>query len=123
VERIVENLLVNTARHTPKGTRVWVRLHAEAGGVLLVVEDDGPGVPESQRIQIFEPFRQGGGPRKGRGLGIGLSLVSRFAALHDGWADVIQREGGGSRFRVFLADGEELGASKGAAAPELRAAR
>jgi PAS domain S-box-containing protein len=123
VERIVENLLVNTARHTPKGTRVWVRLHAEAGGVLLVVEDDGPGVPESQRIQIFEPFRQGGGPRKGRGLGIGLSLVSRFAALHDGWADVIQREGGGSRFRVFLADGEELGASEGAAAPELRAAR
>ncbi|MDP9297038.1 MAG: PAS domain-containing protein [Actinomycetota bacterium] len=123
VERIVENLLVNTARHTPKGTHVWVRLHAEAGGVLLVVEDDGPGVPESQRSEIFEPFRQGDGPRKGRGLGIGLSLVWRFAALHDGWADVIPREGGGSCFRVFLADGEESGDSEGAVAPGLRAAR
>jgi PAS domain S-box-containing protein len=109
VERIVENLLVNTARHAPSNTHVWVRLHATTGGVLLTVEDDGPGVPEEKRAEIFEPFRQGGGPRKGRGLGIGLSLVSRFAALHDGWADVIERDGGGACFRVFLAGapGEE----------------
>jgi signal transduction histidine kinase len=100
-----------------------VRLHAQAGGVLLVVEDDGPGVPEDQRSEIFEPFRQGGGPRKGRGLGIGLSLVSRFAALHEGWADVIDRPGGGACFRVFLADGEDSGEPGNAAAPELRAAR
>jgi PAS domain S-box-containing protein len=123
VERIVENLLVNTARHTPKGTHVWVRLHAETGGVLLVVEDDGPGVPEDQRSEIFEPFRQGGGPRKGRGLGIGLSLVSRFAALHDGWADVVDRPGGGACFRVFLADGEDSEEPASVAVPQLRASR
>jgi PAS domain S-box-containing protein len=130
VERIVENLLVNTARHAPAGTNVWVRLHAATGGVLLMVEDDGPGVPEEKRKEIFEPFRQGGAPRKGRGLGIGLSLVSRFAALHDGWADVIERSGGGACFRVFLAgapgaerDPEAESAREPSAEPELRGAR
>ena len=45
VERIVENLLANAARHTPPGTPVWVRLRPKDHGALLVVEDAGPGVP------------------------------------------------------------------------------
>jgi signal transduction histidine kinase len=56
------------------------------------------------RREIFEPFRQGNGSQRGRGLGIGLSLVARFAALHEGWADVVERDGGGACFRVFLAN-------------------
>src|SRR5205085_6187311 len=104
VERIVENLLTNTARHTPADRQVWVRLRAEGNGILLTVEDDGEGVPENLRREIFEPFRQGETGKRRSGLGIGLSLVSRFAGLHDGWADVVDREGGGACFRVFLAD-------------------
>jgi PAS domain S-box-containing protein len=128
VERIVENLLTNTGRHTPAGTHVWVRLRAEGDGVLIAVEDDGAGVPESARREIFEPFRQGSGPRRGRGLGIGLSLVARFAALHDGWADVVERDGGGACFRVFLANAAPTatGSSDGRKTPDatqLNAAR
>jgi signal transduction histidine kinase len=101
VERIVENLVVNACTHTPDGTPIWVKVLHERGGTAIVVEDAGPGVPEEIRPVIFEPFRQGG---SGRGLGIGLSLVSRFAELHGGWARVGDRDGGGARFEVFLPD-------------------
>jgi two-component system, cell cycle sensor histidine kinase and response regulator CckA len=103
VERIVENLLANAGRHTPPGTKVWVRVRAEDGGVLLAVEDEGPGVPETLRRSIFEPFRQGPGALPNSpGVGVGLSLVTKFAELHGGRAWVEEREGGGASFRVFL---------------------
>jgi signal transduction histidine kinase len=103
VERIVENLLVNAARHTPPGSQIWIRAEAVHGGALIVVEDDGPGVPPEQRDAIFEPFRQGpSAPSHSPGVGIGLSLVSRFAVMHGGRAWVEDRMGGGASFRVFL---------------------
>jgi signal transduction histidine kinase len=104
VERIIENLVVNSARHTPKGTPIWVRVHRDEDGTTILVEDAGPGVPQDLREVIFEPFRHGGD-----GLGIGLSLVARFAALHSGWARVGDREGGGASFEVFLPDGSIAG--------------
>lgn len=103
VERIVENLLTNAARHTPDDGTIWLRVEARADGVLIVVEDDGPGVAEEFRTTIFEPFRQGpASPSHAPGTGIGLSLVARFAELHDGRAWVEDRPGGGASFRVYL---------------------
>src|SRR4029078_8624172 len=52
VERIVENLLANAARHTPPGTRVWVRVEPEGDGALVIVEDAGTGVPAGHRDMI-----------------------------------------------------------------------
>jgi len=103
VERIVENLLANTARHTSPGTEIWVRVAPHDGGVLIVVEDNGEGVPQPLREAVFEPFHQG--PQRSPhspGVGIGLSLVARFAELHGGRAWVEERPGGGASFRVFL---------------------
>ena len=102
VERIVENLLVNAAKHTPSDTSIWVRVEARPEGVLIVVEDDGPGVEPEAREQIFEPFQQGGGDHPSPGSGIGLSLVWRFARLHGGRAWVEDRPEGGASFRVLL---------------------
>jgi PAS domain S-box-containing protein len=105
VERIVENLLANTARHTPAGTPVWVRVAPAQQGVVIAVEDQGPGVPAELRETIFEPFRQGpDAPEHSPGVGVGLTLVRRFAELHDGRAWVEERPGGGASFRVFLPD-------------------
>jgi PAS domain S-box-containing protein len=107
VERIVENLLMNAARHTKADRTIWLRVRPEGGGILIAVEDDGPGVPEDLREAIFEPFRQGptSSPHS-PGTGIGLSLVGRFAALHGGRAWVEEREGGGASFRVYLPAGK-----------------
>jgi signal transduction histidine kinase len=123
VERIVENLLVNAARHTGEDARIWIRIWVQDVGVVVCVEDDGPGVPDELKDAIFEPFRQGppvdGSPS---GTGIGLSLVASFAALHGGRAWVEDRAGGGASFRVFLplgpssANGNESGSTNGSAA-------
>jgi protein-histidine pros-kinase len=102
VERIVENLVVNAVRHTPPLASIEVRVRQSANGILLVVEDDGPGVPADKREQIFEPFRRDATPGTA-GTGIGLSLVARFAELHGGRAWVEDRPGGGASFRVVLA--------------------
>ncbi|HEX6844624.1 MAG TPA: ATP-binding protein [Actinomycetota bacterium] len=100
VERVIENLLNNAARHTPPGTPIHVVLRARRDGVDLSVEDEGPGVPKDIREEIFEPFRQGADARGG--VGIGLSLVQRFAEIHGGAARVEDRPGGGARFVVHL---------------------
>jgi PAS domain S-box-containing protein len=105
VERMVENLLANAARHTPPTARIWVRVHEADGGVLIVVEDDGPGVPDGLKQELFEPFRRGPDAASMPGSGIGLSLVARFAELHGGRAWVEDRPGGGASFRVFLPTG------------------
>jgi len=106
VERIIENLLANAARHTPPDAEVWVQVKRDGDGVLVVVEDAGAGVPPELRASVFEPFQQGPGtPTHAPGVGIGLSLVARFAGLHGGRAWVDDRPGGGSSFRVYLPDG------------------
>jgi PAS domain S-box-containing protein len=102
VERIVENLLANTGRHTPHSARVWVRVRRTDDGALIAVEDDGPGVPKNIRDAIFEPFAQGEPSSPSPGVGVGLTLVARFAELHGGRAWVEPRDGGGASFRVFL---------------------
>ncbi len=98
-ERIAENLLGNAAKHTPAGTPIWVRVQRDEEGVLLLVEDAGPGVATELREAIFEAFRRVG---SGPGLGIGLSLVARYAELQGGRAWVEDRAGGGASFRVLL---------------------
>jgi signal transduction histidine kinase len=104
VERIVENLVANAGRHTPEDSSLWVRVEPGNDGVTIVVEDEGPGVPPDLREAVFEPFRQGPATESihSPGVGVGLSLVARFAELHGGRAWVEERPGGGASFRVFL---------------------
>jgi len=111
VEHILENLVGNALRYTPTGTALWIRGEPAANGVLLTVEDEGPGIPMELRSAVFEPFRQGGqaglpeagvGVGVGVGVGLGLSLVAKFAQLHGGRAWVEDRTGGGARVRVLL---------------------
>jgi signal transduction histidine kinase len=110
VERIVENLLANAARHTSGDTPVWARVEPCAGGALIVVEDAGPGVPAEVRQAIFQPFQRGPSiTAHAPGSGIGLALVARFAAMHGGRAWVQERRQGGASFRVFLPEVADAG--------------
>lgn len=113
IERIVENLVANAIRHTPSDTPITVRLEEHGTDVRLVVEDAGPGVPDDLKLEIFEPFRQGGESLRSAtpGTGIGLALVSRLAAIHGGHAWVDDRPGGGARFHVTLPGSVSVDAS------------
>jgi PAS domain S-box-containing protein len=113
IERIIENLLANTARHTPPDSTIWVSVSPTDDGALIAVEDDGDGIDEELRERIFEPFQQGPeAPRHSPGVGVGLTLVRRFAELHGGKAWVEERAGGGASFRVILPyDPPELSAA------------
>src|SRR5829696_1676598 len=106
VERIVENLLANAARHTDPGTPIWVRVAPGDRGALLCVDDAGPGIPAEHRESIFRPFSRGsGGATYAPGSGVGLALVAQLVSLHDGHAWVEDRAGGGASFRVLLPAG------------------
>jgi PAS domain S-box-containing protein len=119
ISRIVENLLMNAARHTPSECQVWVKVLPEGDHVLIEVADDGPGIPEEHRETIFQPFEHG--PMTSvhnPGVGVGLSLVAKFAQLHGGRAWVEDREGGGASFRVLIPRGDPEIVPEGAVAGE-----
>ena len=101
-ERIVENLVVNAEKHAPGAGPVVVHAGPDRDGLLLVVDDAGPGVPDDLKDTVFQPFRRGPEAEHLPGVGLGLSLVARFAELHGGRAWVEDRPGGGASIRVIL---------------------
>ena len=101
--RIVDNLLSNALRHTPKGTEVRVGLSRCDDGVLLAVDDSGPGIPDAEKEAVFEPFQRRAKSTVG-GLGLGLFVVRKFAEIQGGRAWVEDAPGGGAAFRVLLPD-------------------
>jgi two-component system OmpR family sensor kinase len=106
LHRLTINLLENALRHTPAGTEIRVRTQIEDGDALLVVEDDGPGVPEHLRDTLFERFVRGAGDRGGS-FGLGLAIVRAVAETHGGSVTIEptgERDGAsyGARFIVRL---------------------
>jgi signal transduction histidine kinase len=103
LRRAIRNLLEN-ARRYGNGTPVEVTVGTRAGGgAVLRVRDRGPGVPDTERERIFEPFyRLAGAAERAGGVGLGLALVRQIARKHGGEARCVPREGGGSSFEVEL---------------------
>jgi two-component system sensor kinase ParS len=100
------NLLVNAARYAR--TRVTLELAADADGYSLAVEDDGPGIPESDREKVFKAFMRldDSRSRGTGGYGLGLAIVARVAALHGGRARVETAKLGGARIVISWPRGE-----------------
>lgn len=101
LRRALRNLLDNARRYG--GPDVELALRPVAGGFEFAVADRGPGVPADLRERIFEPFyRLPGHAEMAGGVGLGLSLVKQIAERHGGRVSCQAREGGGSRFVLFL---------------------
>jgi signal transduction histidine kinase len=93
------NLLDNALTYAPPGSAVDVEIDAPA---TVRVLDRGPGVPEAERMAVFERFRRAPGAHSG-GSGLGLAIVAEIAASHGGRAWVEARPGGGATFVLDLA--------------------
>ena len=103
LRHVVGNLLDNARKHAPDGSVVDCRCWCEDDRAVLAVADRGDGVPAEARAAILEPFRQAGPAEiQARGVGLGLYLVDRFVALHDGALAIRDRDGGGTVFEVRL---------------------
>lgn len=82
----ITNLLENATRHTPGGSHIRLVLAAptENGATRIVVEDDGPGVPEADRDRVLRRFFRLDRSRTTAGSGLGLALVAAIVQLHEG---------------------------------------
>ncbi len=100
VEQILVNLLANAIRHTPQGLGVRVLVQAQAGSVVFLIEDEGPGVPEEDLDRIFDIYQTKAG-EGAKGSGLGLPLSRRLARLLGGELRAEYRTDGG-RFVLEL---------------------
>jgi len=112
LRQAIDNLLRNAVQHTPPGTPIEVRLHAEPAQVGIEVTDHGQGIPVEERERIFEPFHRAD-PSRARssgGVGLGLAIVSAIARAHggtvgvtsNGAADVTSNGAAGATFWIRI---------------------
>jgi signal transduction histidine kinase len=102
LRRVLRNLGENAARHA--SNRVAISLEARGGDVVLTVDDDGPGIPESERNRVLQRFVRldESRSRDEGGSGLGLSIVDEVVRAHGGSVSISQSPLGGSRVQVTL---------------------
>lgn len=100
LQQVMDNLISNAIKYSPTGTTVSLEVKEEQGGLEVTVEDEGSGVPESERDQLFRDYgrtsvRPTGGEQS---TGLGLAICARIVAAHSGKIGFRGRAGGGSVF-------------------------
>jgi two-component system OmpR family sensor kinase len=95
LHQVLTNLLANARTHTPPGTTVTARVLRDPSGVLLQVEDDGPGIPAELQCHVFERFARGDASRSraAGSTGLGLAIVRSVVAAHGGRVALDSRPG------------------------------
>lgn len=98
------NLLDNAVKFGPRGQTITVRVHRSDDSVRVVVDDQGPGIPPSERGRIWAPFNrlERNEGMAVAGTGIGLAIVRELAEMHGGRVNVDDSPDGGGRFVVVL---------------------
>jgi signal transduction histidine kinase len=81
--QMLVNLVENALRHAGPGAHIEVGVRRTAGGAVLTVTDNGPGVPAAERERLFDRFYRLEHSRSTPGSGLGLALVAAVAKLHD----------------------------------------
>lgn len=105
INQVLDNLLSNAVKYSPTGGRIRVGLAQEEGQFLLSVRDSGPGIPETHRDRLFQPYSPGGATPTGdeTSVGLGLAIVHKIVLGHRGrvW---FEPGAPGSVFHVALPD-------------------
>ena len=103
IRTIIDNLISNAINYSPELGIISVQLYSDGECAVLEVEDQGPGIDESERHRVFEAFYHGKTAREGhvKGTGLGLALSQRFASLHRGNIEILDSPRG-AHFRLRI---------------------
>jgi signal transduction histidine kinase len=101
------NLLGNALKSSPPDRQVGIRIESATGadgvaGCAWVIEDQGPGIPDSLRGELFRKLSGEDWKREGSGLGLGCYLVAMVAERHHGTVSVENLPAGGARFVLWI---------------------
>ena len=98
LERAIGNLVSNAEKYAK--SRIDIQVKRINGTCKVIIDDDGPGIPASQRISLFEPFKRldDSRTRSTGGYGLGLSIVKQIAQWHKGQITIGESPEGGARF-------------------------
>jgi two-component system sensor histidine kinase GlrK len=104
IRLILENLVSNAVKYSPKGGTIHIQAHAAGPQLVLDVADSGPGIPPEDRGHVFEAFYTGRAARATavKGTGIGLSVVLEFVAAHGGTVQIVDGQFPGAHFRITM---------------------
>ena len=108
VMQVIINLVNNAIKYTPAGSSIAIHTKQEAGTVVISVADNGPGIPDEEKEQVFQMFYTGSHPvaDSRRSLGLGLSLCKSIVLSHGGEIAVSDNRPNGSIFTFTLPSGE-----------------
>ena len=84
MRHVWDNLISNAIKFSPKGGLVRLSLTKQADGIIFIIEDEGPGIPDDAKKRIFDKFYQHDNSRKQEGHGLGLPLAKRILSLCGG---------------------------------------
>ncbi|NKQ37447.1 MAG: hypothetical protein HF973_17760 [Chloroflexi bacterium] len=99
--RVLDNLISNALKFTPEGGEIQVKATANGESVDIWVADNGPGIPDPDREQIFEKFAQMKGHER-RGAGLGLTFCRMVTEAHKGTLTIEDTQLGGASFHISL---------------------
>jgi len=102
IVKILSNLLENITKYTPAGTTITIAAAVRGEEVILVVADDGPGLPPGDPERLFEKFQRGRSESSVVGVGLGLAICRAAAGLHGGQIRATDNPAGGARFEITL---------------------
>ena len=101
--QLVLGLVENAIRHSPSASSITIGTSISEGFAAIWVDDEGPGVPLSERERIFEPFYRGAGQARSHGgAGLGLAIARSIAKAHNGTIAAESAVGGGARMIVRI---------------------
>jgi len=110
--QVMDNLLQNAIKFSPDGTRIETTIGIKENVASISVRDEGPGIPDSERVLIFQRFYQSGRRTATGGSGLGLAICQRIVRAHGGTITVASKVGNGSIFTVNLPVTTNLGANR-----------
>jgi two-component system sensor histidine kinase KdpD len=102
IVQMLGNLLENAAKYTPSGTTITISAAVQDEAMLLVVADNGPGLPPGDSERVFDSFQRGHSDTDIAGVGLGLAICRAGARLHGGEICAMNNPGGGARFEITL---------------------